>query len=45
MDIILCPICGCVLDDRDKIYKDSENEIVGCENCISERMAEELRME
>lgn len=45
MDIILCPICGCVLSEQDKIYKNVENEIIGCENCVSEREAIELTME
>lgn len=45
MNIIVCPICGCVLYPDDKIYKSAENEYVGCQNCISERDAEELSFE
>ncbi len=45
MDIIVCPICGCVLYPDDVVYKNDENEWVGCQNCISERQAIELTFE
>lgn len=27
-----CPVCGCECED---VYKDKNNEIVGCNNCIT----------
>ena len=45
MDIIVCPICGCVLYPDDIVYKNAENEWIGCQNCISEREAIELTFE
>lgn len=45
MDIIVCPICGSVLYPADIIYKSVENEYIGCQNCIMQREAEELRFE
>ena len=45
MDIIVCPICGSVLYPDDIVYKDAENEYIGCQNCVSEREAIELTFE
>lgn len=45
MDIIVCLICGSILYPDDDIYKNVENEYIGCQNCIMQRKAEELRFE
>ena len=45
MDIIVCPICGSILYPDDDIYKNVENEYIGCQICIMQRKAEELRFE
>jgi len=45
MDIIVCPVCGSVLYPDDIVYKNAENEYIGCQNCITEREAIELTFE
>lgn len=45
MDVMICPVCGSVLYVDDTIYKNDENEFVGCQNCISARSAYELSLE
>ena len=40
-----CPICGCVLAPDDVVYKNAENEYIGCQECIESREAIELTFE
>ena len=44
-DTIICPICGCVLAPDDTVYKNAENEYIGCQECIESREAIELTFE
>lgn len=44
-DIIICPICGCVLAPDDVVYKNAENEYIGCQECVDSREAIELTFE
>lgn len=43
--IIVCPVCGCVLAPDDVVYKNAENEYIGCQECIESREAIELTFE
>lgn len=45
MDIIICPICGCVLTPDATVYKNIENEYIGCEECVETREAIEIVIE
>ena len=45
MDIIVCPICSSILYPDDIVYKNAENEYIGCQNCITEHEAVELTFE
>lgn len=45
MDIIVCPICSSILYPDDIIYKNAENECIGCQNCVTEHEAVELTFE
>lgn len=35
-----CPICGELVED--KVYVDNNGEIIGCENCVTEKDPREV---
>lgn len=37
-----CPVCGAELVCDSKVYVDDDGNIIGCEECIFEKWAEDL---
>lgn len=39
-DEYYCPVCGEWVEDV--VYVDNNNEVIGCENCVTERKPREM---
>lgn len=37
-----CPICGTPLNEDEEVYLSADNEVIGCEFCITTRPAGEV---
>ena len=37
-----CPICGTPLNEDEEVYLSADNEVIGCEFCVTTRPAGEV---
>ena len=38
----ICPVCGAELSYGSRVYTDDDGNVIGCEECIHEKWAEDV---